>query len=134
MPSSGILRLVALVITYISEESTASIIRVTKISELGTTLSVTSNRSTLWINTRTTWRNNPEDDILHSHRRENLRSYGIFAVHCSLSGQQQQQHFTARGDCRSDACSQLLCIMAASTDAYAKPPFCNKLFLIPIAH
>jgi hypothetical protein len=25
--------------------------------------------------TRATWRNNPEDTILHSHRRENLKSY-----------------------------------------------------------
>jgi hypothetical protein len=25
--------------------------------------------------TRTTWRNIPEDAILHSHRRENLKSY-----------------------------------------------------------
>jgi hypothetical protein len=25
--------------------------------------------------TRATRRNNPEDDILHSHRRENLKSY-----------------------------------------------------------
>jgi hypothetical protein len=25
--------------------------------------------------TRTTWRNVPEDDILHSHRSENLKSY-----------------------------------------------------------
>jgi hypothetical protein len=27
---------------------------------------------------RTTRRNNPEDTILHSHRRENLKSYYIF--------------------------------------------------------
>jgi hypothetical protein len=25
--------------------------------------------------TRATWRNIPEDDIVHSHRRENLKSY-----------------------------------------------------------
>jgi hypothetical protein len=25
--------------------------------------------------TRSTWRNIPEDDILHSHRNENLKSY-----------------------------------------------------------
>jgi hypothetical protein len=25
--------------------------------------------------TRATWRNTPEDSILHSHRRENLKSY-----------------------------------------------------------
>jgi hypothetical protein len=28
-------------------------------------------------NTRSTWRHIPEDGILHSHRRENLRSYRI---------------------------------------------------------
>jgi hypothetical protein len=27
--------------------------------------------------TRATWRNNPEDTILHSHRRENLKSYKV---------------------------------------------------------
>jgi hypothetical protein len=27
--------------------------------------------------TRTTWRNIPEDGILHGHRRENLKSYKI---------------------------------------------------------
>jgi hypothetical protein len=42
---------VTLVRTDISEERSASIIRVTRISELGTTLSVTSNRRTLQINT-----------------------------------------------------------------------------------
>jgi hypothetical protein len=28
--------------------------------------------------TTATWRNNPEDTIIHSHRRENLKSYRIF--------------------------------------------------------
>jgi hypothetical protein len=41
------LRRVALVITDVSEEPSASIIRVTRIGELGTTLAVTSNRRTL---------------------------------------------------------------------------------------
>jgi hypothetical protein len=41
------LRRVALVRTYISEELSASFIRVTRIGELGTTLDVTSNRHTL---------------------------------------------------------------------------------------
>jgi hypothetical protein len=27
--------------------------------------------------TRATWRNNPEDTILHSHRRETLKSYTV---------------------------------------------------------
>jgi hypothetical protein len=42
MASSGILRRVALVRTDVSEELSASIIRVTRIGELGTALAVTS--------------------------------------------------------------------------------------------
>jgi hypothetical protein len=60
MASSGMLCRVALVRTDVSEERSASFIRVTRIGELGTTLAVTSN---------------PEDAILHSHSRENLKSY-----------------------------------------------------------
>jgi hypothetical protein len=41
------LRRVALVRTDVSEELTASIIRVTRIGELGTTQAATSNRRTL---------------------------------------------------------------------------------------
>jgi hypothetical protein len=41
------LRRVALVITDVSEEPSASFIRVTRIGELGTTLAATSNRPTL---------------------------------------------------------------------------------------
>jgi hypothetical protein len=52
MMSSGVLRLVALVRTDVSEEPSASIIRVTRIGELGTTLAVTSNRRTLRRNTK----------------------------------------------------------------------------------
>jgi hypothetical protein len=61
MVSSGVLRRVALVRTDVSEEPGASFIRVTKIGALGTTR-----------------RNNPEDTILHSHRRENLKSYKVY--------------------------------------------------------
>jgi hypothetical protein len=43
----GMLRRVAFVKTDVSEERTASIIRMTGIGELGTTLAVTSNRSKL---------------------------------------------------------------------------------------
>jgi hypothetical protein len=70
------LRRVALVTTDVSEELNASYIRVTRIGELGTTLAVTSNRpSATSVLTRATRRNIPEDTILHSHRRENLKSY-----------------------------------------------------------
>jgi hypothetical protein len=53
MTSSGMLRRVALVRTDVSEELSASFIKVTRISELGTMLPVTSNRHT----------HNPEDSI-----------------------------------------------------------------------
>jgi hypothetical protein len=44
MVSSGMLRHEALVETDVSEERSPSIIRVTRIGELGRTLAVTSNR------------------------------------------------------------------------------------------
>jgi hypothetical protein len=47
MSSSGMLSRVALVRNEVSEELSASFIRVTRIGELGTTLAVTSNRHKL---------------------------------------------------------------------------------------
>jgi hypothetical protein len=78
MPSSAILRRIALVRTDVWEELSASIIRVTRIGELGTTLTVTSNRRTdschpdvggdkfirKSVLTRATGRNIAEDAIL----------------------------------------------------------------------
>jgi hypothetical protein len=57
---------VALVRTYVSEEHSASIIRVTRIGELGT-LAVTSNRRTL--------RRNTKYIFVAYHHRENFKSY-----------------------------------------------------------
>jgi hypothetical protein len=51
MVSSAMLPRVALVKTDVSEELSASIIRMRKIGELGTTLAVSSNRRTLRRNT-----------------------------------------------------------------------------------
>jgi hypothetical protein len=91
--SSGMLRRVALVGTDVSEELSASIIRVTRIGELGTTLAVVTpnvfptspilvtlmmealSSSGTSVPTRTTRRNIPEDATLHSNRRENLKYY-----------------------------------------------------------
>jgi hypothetical protein len=53
MVSSGMLRHVALVRIDVSEERSASFIKVTRIGELGTTLAATSNGRMLRINT--TW-------------------------------------------------------------------------------
>jgi hypothetical protein len=62
MASSGMLHRVALVRTDVSDDRSASIIRVIRIGELGTTLS-SSEASVL---TRVTRRNIPEDAILQS--------------------------------------------------------------------
>jgi hypothetical protein len=94
-------RRVVLVRTDVSEECISSIFTVKIISELETTLEATSNCSTLLVTanvipsslilatlmmeairsfgisvlTRVTRRNIPDDGILHSHRRENFKSY-----------------------------------------------------------
>jgi hypothetical protein len=94
MVTSAMLRRVALVRTDVSEELSTSFIRVTRIDELGITLAVTSNSSPILVIlmkealsysetsvlTRATRRNIPEDTILHSHRRENLKSYIFYSI------------------------------------------------------
>jgi hypothetical protein len=105
MPFPGTVRRVVLVKTNASEERTASIIRVTRIGELGTTLAATNNRNAQCVRllvtadlvpsslipfnlrmeaipssemsglTKDKLRNIPEVGIVHSHCRENLKSY-----------------------------------------------------------
>jgi hypothetical protein len=59
-------------VTDVSEKHIASVISVKSISVLGTALVVVACSVVL---ARATRRNIPEDGILHSHRRENLKSY-----------------------------------------------------------
>jgi hypothetical protein len=91
MVSSGMIPRVVLVRTDVSEERSASIIRVTRICELRsvrrllitasvvpsspilvTLMKEALNSSETLVLTRATRRNIPEDAILHSHHRENL--------------------------------------------------------------
>jgi hypothetical protein len=107
MASSGMLRRVAVVRNDVSEDLNSSIIRVTRIDELGTytqvflrcVLLVTANvvpSSSILVTlmmealsstetsvlTRATLHNIPEDAVSHSHRREKLKSY-VVALFCS---------------------------------------------------
>jgi hypothetical protein len=72
MASSGMLRRVGLVRTDVSEELSASIIRVTRIDEL--MMEALSSSETLVLTTPTRFKI-PEDGILHSHRYINLKSH-----------------------------------------------------------
>jgi hypothetical protein len=104
MASSGMLRRVALVRSDVSEDIRASIIRATRIGERSVRrLLITANvfpsspiivtlmmealsSSETSVLTRATRRNIPEDAILHSHRRENLKSYTLpFCVAISFT-------------------------------------------------
>jgi hypothetical protein len=105
MASSGMLRRAALVRTDVSEELSASIIKVTRIGKLQIQVDCVLFRSVSWllvtanvfpwslilvtlimealrytetsVLTRATRRHVPEDAILHSHRRKHLKSYMI---------------------------------------------------------
>jgi hypothetical protein len=74
MASSGMLRHVALVSTDDSDELCSSIIRVTRIGELGITLAVTSNRRKLRRNIIVTAKVVPSSLILATLMMEALRS------------------------------------------------------------
>jgi hypothetical protein len=85
MPSSVVLRRVALIRTDVWEERSASISRVRRLLVTASIVPSTQIRITLMIEglrssetsvlTRATRRNNPENGNLHSHCRENLKSY-----------------------------------------------------------
>jgi hypothetical protein len=86
MASSWMLRRVALVRTDVSEEFSASFIRVTRIGELGTRLAVTSNRRTLRIFLRNVRRLLvtasvvPSSPILVTLMKEALSSYETWVL------------------------------------------------------
>jgi hypothetical protein len=71
MVSSGLLRHVALVRTDVSEQLSASVIRLTRIGELGATLAVTSNRRTLLVTASLF----PSSPILVALMKEALSSF-----------------------------------------------------------
>jgi hypothetical protein len=74
------LRRVTVVRIEVSEEFIASIIMVIGSCQpiLVTLMMETISSSETSILTRATQRNIPEDAILHSHRRENLKSYILY--------------------------------------------------------
>jgi hypothetical protein len=80
MASSGMLCRVAVVRTNVLEELSASFIRVTRIVVASSPIRVIVMKqalrsSEMSVLTRATRRNIPEDAILHSHSRKNLKSY-----------------------------------------------------------
>jgi hypothetical protein len=81
MASSGTLRRLALVRADISEELSASIIRVKSSPILVTLMMKVLSSSETSVLTRVTRRNIPEDAILHTHRLETLKSYKIRGNH-----------------------------------------------------
>jgi hypothetical protein len=83
MASAGTLRRVALVRTDVSEELSASFMRVTRINvvpgsqNLLTLMKEALSSYETSALTRATQYNIPEDAIPHSHRGENLKYYGV---------------------------------------------------------
>jgi thiazole synthase ThiGH ThiG subunit len=75
MASSGTLRRVALVRTDVSSRLLVTTIVVHSLPILVTLMMEALNSSETPVLTTATRRNIPEDTILHSHRRENLKSY-----------------------------------------------------------
>jgi hypothetical protein len=73
--SSGMLHRVALVRTDVSKGPGSYFIRVTSSPILVTLMKEAPGSSETSVLTRAKRRNIPEDSILHSHRRENLKSY-----------------------------------------------------------
>jgi hypothetical protein len=89
MVSSGMIRRVALVRTDVLEERSACFIRVTTLvtasvvpssSIFVTLMKEALSSSETSVLTRATRRIIPEDTILYSHRRENLKSYRKYFV------------------------------------------------------
>jgi hypothetical protein len=75
MASCGMLRRVALVRTDVLEELQLTATLVPSSPILVTLMKEALSSSETSVLTRGTRRNIPEDAILHSHRRENLKSY-----------------------------------------------------------
>jgi hypothetical protein len=134
MQFSGMLRHVALVRTEVLEELSASFI-----SELGTMIAVTSivlsslilvtlmkealSSSETSVLTRATRHNIPEDAILHSHRRENLKSYNITV----LEETNRCYHISVHLLCRNTA-TCFIPVRSSSCYHYMKMLFITGLF------
>jgi hypothetical protein len=86
MPSSGMLRREDLVRTDVSKER-ISIIRMTRLGELGTTLAVTSNRSTLR-------RKNTANDVLSSSILVTLMMQTVLSPELSVFRRTTRRHIS----------------------------------------